>query len=172
MERTGVSVTCWSIAIGYKTWPVNDVQYCWLIWWIVQDPRRSIPFFATSASKTDWSTAEEGWLPVSFCLAAYSPGNVLVYLGDGSERQLYVQPHWNGNWGSNMLSHPVTVCWHRANQSQPWHYNARRLAGMPLEFQFSNHRHDSTALTLGHRNWRRSWRSLSKYLAEGPHFSG
>ena len=44
-------------------------------------------------------------------------------------RQFYVLPHWDRSCRSNFPSHPVTVYWHRANQSQWWPYNARRLAG-------------------------------------------
>ena len=44
-------------------------------------------------------------------------------------RQFYVLPHWDRSCRSNLPSHPVTVYWHRANQSQRWPYNARRLAG-------------------------------------------
>ena len=44
-------------------------------------------------------------------------------------RQLYVLSHWDRSCGSNVLPHPVTVYWHRADQSQCWPYNARRLAG-------------------------------------------
>ena len=36
---------------------------------------------------------------------------------------------WDRSCRSNVLPHPVTVYWHRANQSQSWPYNARRLAG-------------------------------------------
>ena len=43
-------------------------------------------------------------------------------------RQVFVLPHWDRNCRSNFPSHPVTVYWHRANQSQHWPYNARRLA--------------------------------------------
>ena len=43
-------------------------------------------------------------------------------------RQLYVLPHWDRSCRSNLPSHLVTVYWHRANQSQRWPYNARRLA--------------------------------------------
>ena len=38
-------------------------------------------------------------------------------------------PHWDTSCRSNVLPHPVTVYWHRADQSQRWPYNARRLAG-------------------------------------------
>ena len=44
-------------------------------------------------------------------------------------RQLYMLPHWDRSCRSNFPSHPVTVYWHQANQSQHWPYNARRLAG-------------------------------------------
>ena len=44
-------------------------------------------------------------------------------------KQLYVLPHWDRNCRSNVLPHLVTVYWHRADQSQCWSYNARRLAG-------------------------------------------
>ena len=41
----------------------------------------------------------------------------------------FVLPHWDRSCISNFPSHPVTVYWHRADQSQRWPYNARRLAG-------------------------------------------
>ena len=53
-------------------------------------------------------------------------------------------PHWNISCRSNVLPHPVTVYWHRADQSQRWPYNARRLAGSSLECQFWSHWYDST----------------------------
>ena len=34
--------------------------------------------------------------------------------------QLYVLPHWDRSCRSNFLPHPVTVYWHRADQSQHW----------------------------------------------------
>ena len=48
-------------------------------------------------------------------------------------RQFYVLPHWDRSCRSNSPSHPLTVYWHPANQSQHWPYNTRRLAGKPLE---------------------------------------
>ena len=65
-------------------------------------------------------------------------------------RQVYVLPHWDRSCRSNFLSHPVTVYWHLADQSQCWPYNARRLAGEPLECQFLSHWYDSTP--------KKSWR--------------
>ena len=44
-------------------------------------------------------------------------------------RQFYVLPHWDRSCRPNFPSHPVTVYWHQANQSQHWPYIARRLAG-------------------------------------------
>ena len=44
-------------------------------------------------------------------------------------RQFYVLPLCNRSCRSHFPTHPVTVYWHPANQSQHWPYNARRLAG-------------------------------------------
>ena len=44
-------------------------------------------------------------------------------------RQFHVLPLWDRSCRSNFLPHTVTVYWHRADQSQRWPYNARRLAG-------------------------------------------
>ena len=52
--------------------------------------------------------------------------------------------HWGRTCRSTLLSHTVTVYWHQVNQSQCWHYNARRLAGQPLEYQFLDHWCDLT----------------------------
>ena len=55
-----------------------------------------------------------------------------------------VLPHWYRICRSNFPSHPVTVYWHRADQSQRWPYNARRLARWPLECQCLSHWYDSS----------------------------
>ena len=55
-------------------------------------------------------------------------------------RQLYILPHWDRSCRSNILSHPVTVYWHRTNQSQCWPCNEES----PLEYQFLSHWYDST----------------------------
>ena len=47
-------------------------------------------------------------------------------------RQLYVLPHWDRSSRPNFPSHTITVCWHRANQSQRQPYNVRRLTGLCL----------------------------------------
>ena len=49
--------------------------------------------------------------------------------GTDLHRQFYVLPHWDRSCRSNFLPHPVTVYWHRADQSKRWPYNARRVAG-------------------------------------------
>ena len=41
-------------------------------------------------------------------------------------RQFYMLPHWDRSCRSNFPSHPVTVYWHRADQSQHWSYNTRQ----------------------------------------------
>ena len=58
--------------------------------------------------------------------------------------EFYVLPHWDRSCRSSFLPHPVTVYWHPADQSQRWPYDARRLAGWPLECQFLSHWYDST----------------------------
>ena len=62
------------------------------------------------------------------CLTSQQHASVCIS-GMDLLRQFYVLPHWDGSGRSNFLSHPVTVYWHRANQSQHWPYNARHLAG-------------------------------------------
>ena len=57
------------------------------------------------------------------------PATCKCILGMDLLRQLYVLPHWDRSCRPNFPSHPVTVYWHQANQSQHWPYNTRRLAG-------------------------------------------
>ena len=57
------------------------------------------------------------------------PATCACISGTDQLRQFYVLPHWDRSCRSNFPSHPVTVYWHRANQSQRWPYNTRRLAG-------------------------------------------
>ena len=63
-----------------------------------------------------------GWLLIV-------PATCECISGTDLHRQFYVLPHWDRSCRSNFPSHPVTVYWHRADQSQCWPYNARRLAG-------------------------------------------
>ena len=63
------------------------------------------------------------------CTVCWLVGCVKSQQGTDKLRQCYVLPHWDRSCRSHFQSHPVTVYWHRANQSQHWPYNARRLAG-------------------------------------------
>ena len=44
-------------------------------------------------------------------------------------RQMCVLPYWEQSCRSNLLCHPVTICWQRASHFQHWHNNA----GHPAE---------------------------------------
>ena len=72
------------------------------------------------------------------------PARCECILGMDLLRQFYVLPHWDRSCRSNCPSHPVTIYWHQADQSQHWPYIARRLAGWPLGCQFLRHWYDST----------------------------
>ena len=63
------------------------------------------------------------------CWLLNVPATCECISGTDLHRQLYMLPHWDRSCRSNFLPHPVTVYWHRADQSQCWPYNARRLAG-------------------------------------------
>ena len=63
------------------------------------------------------------------CWLLIVPATCECISGTDLHRQFYVLPHWDRRCRSNFPSHPVTVYWHRADQSQCWPYNARRLAG-------------------------------------------
>ena len=63
------------------------------------------------------------------CLLLNVPATGYCISGTDLLRQFYVLPHWDRSCRSNVLPHPVTVYWHRADQFQRWHYNARRLTG-------------------------------------------
>ena len=69
-----------------------------------------------------WTNTFVGWL-------LNVPATCQCISGTDLLRQFYVLPHWYTSCRSNFPSRPVTVYWHRANQSQHWPYNARRLAG-------------------------------------------
>ena len=65
----------------------------------------------------------------TICWLLNVPATCQCISGTDLLRQFYVLPHWDRSCRSNFPSHPVTVYWHRANQSQHWPYNARRQAG-------------------------------------------
>ena len=51
-------------------------------------------------------------------------------------QEFYVLPHWDRNWRENFLSHPVTVYWHWAGQSQcrpcKGQASGRVVSGVPM----------------------------------------
>ena len=63
------------------------------------------------------------------CWMLNVPATCKCISGTGLLRQFHVLPHWDRSCRPNFPSHPVTVYWPRANQSQHWPYNTRRLAG-------------------------------------------
>ena len=63
------------------------------------------------------------------CCLLNVPATSWCISGMDLHRQFYVLPHWDRSCRSDFLPHPVTVYWHRADQSQRWPSNARRLAG-------------------------------------------
>ena len=87
-----------------------------------------------------WETNESGL----FVGCLTSQQHASVSQGTDLLRQFYVPLHWDTSCRPNFPPHPVTVHWHRANHSQHWPCNARRLAGQPLECQFLSHWYDST----------------------------
>ena len=82
------------------------------------------------------------WICAVACLTSQQHESVIS--GTDLLRQIYVLPHWDRRCRPNFPSHPVTVYWHRVDRSLRWPYNARRLAGSPLECQFWSHWYDST----------------------------
>ena len=63
------------------------------------------------------------------CRLLNVPARCQCISGTDLLRQVYVLPHWHRSCRSNFLSHPVTLYWHQASQSQRWPYIARHLAG-------------------------------------------
>ena len=60
---------------------------------------------------------------------------MLIYLRDRSPLTILHAATlriWDRSCGSNFPSHPVTVYWHRADQSQHWPYNARVATWVPV----------------------------------------
>ena len=104
----------------------------------------------STLKKKEKKITEKGFLPWILsgglfvgCLLNV-PATCKCISGTNLHRQFDVLPHWDRNCRSNFLPHPVTVYWHQADQSQSWPYNARRLAGEPLECQCLSHWYDST----------------------------
>ena len=77
------------------------------------------------------------------CWSFNVPATCKCISGTDLLRQVYVLPHRDRSCRPNFPSHPITIYWYRADQSQHWPYIARRLAGQPLECQFLSHWYDS-----------------------------
>ena len=73
------------------------------------------------------------------CRLLNVPATCQCISGTDPLRQFYLPPHWDRSCRSSFSSHPVTVYWHRANQSLHWPYNARRQCQF-----FLGHWYDST----------------------------
>ena len=69
-----------------------------------------------------WRLLFVGWLLGSLT----SQQHASVSQGRICSDNFIVLPHWDRSCRSNFPSHPVTVYWHRADQSQHWPYNSSR----------------------------------------------
>ena len=84
----------------------------------------------THEAKSVWAPAPECLFSLRvllFCFVCWLlivPATCECISGTDLHRQFYVLPHWDRSCRSNFPSHPVTVYWHRADQSQCWPYNA------------------------------------------------
>ena len=91
-----------------------------------------------------------------------------AYLRDGSAQTIL--PHRERSCSSNLLSHPVTVYWHQANQSQHWPCNARPFAGQPLDYQYLSHLYEWNRKKIHEksRNQTLVCHSQGRHLTTGP----
>ena len=74
------------------------------------------------------SLVRTGWVVV-VCWLLNVPATCECISGMDLLRQFYVMPHWDRSCRPNFPPHPVTVYWHRADQSQHWPSNTWCLAG-------------------------------------------
>ena len=63
------------------------------------------------------------------CWLLNVPATCKCISGTDLRRQFYMLPHWDRCCRPNSPYRPVTVYWHRANQSRHWPYNTRCPAG-------------------------------------------
>ena len=63
------------------------------------------------------------------CWLLIVPATCECISGTDLQRQFYVLPHWDRSCRSNFPSHPVTVYWHQADQSQA---PGRVATGVPI----------------------------------------
>ena len=107
----------WTALSSSTGWPVVQANGLSL------SPRLAVASYSTYYRSV---LQKKGWLLA--CLLNI-PATCECISGTDLLRQFYVLPHWDRSSRSNFPSHPVTVYWHRADQSQRWPYNARRLEG-------------------------------------------
>ena len=95
------------------------------------DERSVLPFHLDPVLSVfvNWSSHFAAFFEDVVCWLLNVPATCECVSGTDLHRQFYLLPHWDRSCRSNFPSHPVTVYWHRADQSQCWPYNTRRLAG-------------------------------------------
>ena len=112
---------------------------------VARQPPEEVNSFSSVGSIIDTQGGIDAYVRV--CLFAgclTSQQHARLSQGQICSDNFYVLPNWDRSCRSNFLPHPVTVYWHRVDQSQRWPYNARRLARQPLECQFLSHWYDLT----------------------------
>ena len=115
-KHTGALRYCNHCLLFRLKW-MQPCDVCLLQWWEADTGplQRQLLFMR-------WGIVVVGWL-------LNVPATCECISGTDLLRQFYVLPHWDTSYRSNFPSHPVTVYWDRADQSQRWPYNTRRLAG-------------------------------------------
>ena len=135
----GVFMSSWKEITGCKG-TTDTFQY--LIEWAPINKGKTAVFFVPCIFLLQLAKCED-----HICCWTTSPeGRLCLTL-----RQFYVLPHWDRSCRPSFPSHPVTVYWHWVSQSQHWPYNARHLAGWPLEYQSLSHLYDSTPEKSWHK---------------------
>ena len=109
------------VKLSEQIHPWDTLACCWNVKQPTNITRVALPW---SAFYPPWNCLLRNGL-WGVCWWLYVPATCECISGTDLLRQFYVLPHCRPNFPS----HPVTVYWHRANQSQHWHYNSRRLSG-------------------------------------------
>ena len=131
-------VCCW-----YIQQPTNNNHWTTLLVWLlpvwplatVQAATFRLPVMVQVVERYGINTAK-----ILFCWFPIVPATCQCISGMDLLRQFYVLPNWDKSCRSNFLPHPVTVYWHRANQSQYWPYNVRQRS----HWSANCHWYDST----------------------------
>ena len=100
----------------------------------------------------------------------YVPATCQCISGMDLLRQVHMLPHWERSSRPNFLSRTLTVYWHQAKLPQLWPYNARCLAGEPLEYPFLNRWYDLTQKKINGESGNRSQVccSCGRHFTTGP----